>query len=264
MNKEEIKKQFEIAALGCLDNEQFKNFIKAVEEHEELKSEFGKYQKVAALIPFSLKFQQPSVEVKNKVVIGIKKIVLSKMKESKPEVQSAKEKKSEVVHTESIVEEIMENVEEEIVEPTDNIIQNEEEILLDNLDFNEEKIDEEDEESIAENSEVKNDFVQYSETKSEETPEVKVNIDYGPILKEKIVEEVTKKIKKTFSNHFEELENKINKSNKLIKILLFIITLLTLSLVAFNVYQIFYPVEKNVEIKKEIKIPSTESPDSLL
>jgi hypothetical protein len=262
MNKEEIRKQFEIAALGCLDNEQYRQFIQAVSEDEELQKEFGKYQKVAALIPFSLKFQQPPVEVKNKVVVGIKKIILSKIKETKPVVQQTEEKKVEVVEPEIINVKIEDTIQTEIQESPDNSIPQAEEVISETIDNS---VDEMLEEEI-----LSPDFTQEpveqikQEPHTAEPPEVKVNIDYSNVLKEEIVEEVTKRIKKTINYQFEEFENKINKKNKFIKVLLIIITLLTLLLVASNVYQFFYPTEKKVEIKKEIRTPALESPDSLL
>lgn len=262
MNKEEIKKQFEIAALGCLDNQQYRQFIKTVIEDEELKKEFGQYQKVTSLIPFSLNFQQPPIETKNKVVIGIKKIILSKIKETKTSVQPPEEKIIEVTATDSVVEKINETAQIETDKRFNDFAPQSQEIVSDTI---EESVD-----GILEKEIISEEFTKEpiepinSTSQPVENPEVKVNIDYSPILKEEIVEEVTKKIKKTISYQFEEFENKINKGNKLIKILLIIITLLTLILVASNVYQIFYSFEKKVEIKKEIKTPALESPDSLL
>ncbi len=262
MNKEEIRKQFEIAALGCLDNEQYRQFIQAVSEDEELQKEFGRYQKVAALIPFSLKFQQPPVEVKNKVVVGIKKILLSKIKESKPLVQKTEEKKVGVVETDTINEKIKDTFHSEIQNLQENSILQTEEVISETVNdsFNE----------IPKKESSSPDFIQepveqlIAEPQTVKPPEVKVNIDYSSVLKEQIVEEVTKRVKKTINYQFEEFENKINKNNKVIKVLLILIALLTLFLVALNVYQIFYPTEKKVEIKKEIRTPALESPDSLL
>lgn len=262
MNKEEIRKQFEIAALGCLDNEQYRQFIQVVSEDEELQNEYGKYQKVAALIPFSIKFQQPPVEAKNKVVVGIKKIILSKIKETKPVVKQTEEKKIEVVEPENIIEETENTIQSEIQESHNNSILKTEEVISETIDNS---VDE-----ILEEEILSPDFFQEpvdhikTETHTVEAPEVKVNIDYSSVLKQEIVEEVTKRIKKTINYQFEEFENKINKKNKSIKVLLMIIVLLTLLLVASNFYQFFFPTEKKVEIKKEMRTPALESPDSLL
>ncbi len=262
MNKEEIKKLFEIAALGCLDNEQYKYFIQAVSEDEELKREYGKYQKVASLIPFSLKFQQAPVEVKNKVVVGIKKIILSKIKETKPIAQQTEEKKVEVVEPETINLKIEDAIQTEIQELPDNSIPQAEEVISETI---ENSVDE-----ILEEEILSTDFIQEPvehikpDPQTIEPPEVKVNIDYGPAMKEEIIEEVTKRIKKTISYHFDEFENKTIKKNKTTNILLTIITLLLLLLLAWNVYQFLNPMEKKVEIKKEIRTPALESPDSLL
>lgn len=262
MNKEEIRKQFEIAALGCLDNEQYRQFIQAVSEDEELQKEFGRYQKVAALIPFSLKFQQPPVEVKNKVVVGIKKILLSKIKETKPLAQKTEEKKVGVVETDTINEKIKDTFHSEIQNLQENSILQTEEVISKTVNdsFNE----------IPKKESSSPDFIQepveqlIAEPQTVKPPEVKVNIDYSSVLKEQIVEEVTKRVKKTINYQFEEFEIKIIKKNKTTNILLTIITLLLLLLLVWNVYQFVNPMGKKVEIKKEIRTPALESPDSLL
>jgi len=257
MNKEDIKKQFEILALGCLEKEQYQQIIKTISEDEELKTEYGKYQKVASLIPFSLKLQQPPADIKNKVVIGIKKIILSKMKETKPVIDQPSEQESEIVENENIPEQIEQPIQIEETEPTD-ILPNaaKETVSLTTEDIVEDL-------NLSDLTEEKEEHI---ETPHQiiEPPEVKVNIDYGPALKEEIVEEVTKKIKKTISYQFEEFENKISKKNRLINVLLIIITLLTLLLVAFNFYQFFYSSEKKADIKKEYQNPPLNAPDTLL
>ncbi len=259
MNKEEIKNYFEIAALGCIDNEQYRQFIRAVNGDEELKKEFGKYQKVASLIPFSLKIEQPPAETKNKVVLGIKKIIMNKVIETKTQVQSTEEKKSEVIEKEPIAEkkeELNELAKEEII---NDEVQQPEEIIKENL-----------EEPELEGENFNKNFIEEAinkinyESEDKYPPKVKLNIDYGPVLKEEIVEEVTKKIKKTLSYQFEDFENKISRKNKTTNILLVLITLLLLLLIGWNLYQFFYPIEKRVEIKKEIKLPAVESGDSLV
>ncbi len=257
MNKEDIKKQFEVLALGCLEKEQYQQIIKTITEDEELKTEYGKYQKVASLIPFSLKLQQPPAELKNKVVLGIKKIILSKMKETKPVIDQPSEKVSEIVENENIPEQIEQPIQIEETEPTDISPNPAEETVSPTTedtveDLNSSDLTEEKEELIEIPPQI---------TKP---PEVKVNIDYGPALKEEIVEEVTKKIKKTINYQFEEFENKISKKNRFINVLLIIITLLTLLLVAFNFYQFFYSSEKKTDIKKEFQTPPPNTPDTLL
>lgn len=258
MNKEDLRQQFELAALGCLDNQQYYEFIKQISEDEDLKNEFAQYQKVAALIPFSLNIQQPPEDTKNKVVVGIKKIIKSKAKETKPVSQIPNEDKTEIVIDQNLNKKNEELLE---TESTSSFNETSTHIQSENVEENLTQI--EDEEKIPGDSE--QEFSDQTEIKNEQLPDpnFKVNIDYSPAFKEEIIEEVTKRIRKTVQYQFEDFENKINKKNKSIKFLLILITLLTLTLVASNIYQMFFISEKKVEIKKEIRTPAIDNPDTL-
>jgi hypothetical protein len=261
MNKEEISKLFEAAALGCLDSAEYKIFIQLISEDEELKSEFGKYQKAASLIPFSLDLELPPADVKNKVVIGIKNIILSRMQENKSMSKQSEEKIIETA------------VEANLKENTDDkfAIENKINENISDNPINSENIYSEFENPIVEN--LSDDSLNFNSengitpnaVKSEsEQKAIFLNEDFNSKLKEEIIEEITKKTKKTINYHFEELENKINKKNKSTNIFLILITLLLLLILGWNAYLFLYPVEKKVEIKKEIKTPLINSADSLI
>lgn len=261
MNKEDLRQQFELAALGCLDNQQYYEFIKQISEDEELKNEFAQYQKVAALIPFSLNIQQPPEDTKNKVVVGIKKIIKSKAKETKPVSQIPNEDKTEIVIEQNLTKKTEELLQTESNYTTSSFNETSTEIQSENVEENltqiegGKKILGDNEQEFSDQTEIKN--------KQLPDPDLKVNIDYSPAFKEEIIEEVTKRIRKTVQYQFEDFENKINKKNKSIKFLLLLITLLTLTLVASNIYQMFFISEKKVEIKKEIRTPAIDNPDTL-
>jgi hypothetical protein len=267
MNKEEIKKQFEVAALGCLDNHQYEQFIQALEEDEELKQEFGNYQKVASLIPFSLKIQSLSPEVKNKVVIGIKKIITDRTKETKPNVEKTKEEN--LVNTKAENETVEEQqagqtIKDEIytiqqrdAQPKSNI--SETITQSQNVITEEDVLIESDEELVEKNEQT----ISLSNSTTSDENNLQVKVDYGPLLKDEIVEEVTKRVKKTIQYQFEDLENKLNKKSRATNTLLTIVIFLLLLIVAWNLFLYFNPAEKKVEIKKEIRTPLIEKPDTL-
>lgn len=258
MNREELRKQFELAALGCLENEQYIQFFQAISEDEELKTEFGQYQKVASLLPFSLDIQQPPAEIKNKVAIGIKKIIQNRLKETKPASKPSAEENTESTIEQNIIGKTDELIPAESVEEDNSPFDNPTEILSDTIEeetFQTEEILDSNIQEISTQEDVNN--------QSLPNPDIKVNIDYSSTFKEEIIDEVTKRVKKTIQIQFEDFENKLSKKNKTIKFLLILITLLTLLLIGFNVYRMILVPEKKVEVNTIIKSPATEIPDSL-
>lgn len=254
MNRDEIRNLFETAALGCLDIQKYSEFIKVVSLDEVLKNEYAKYQKIASIIPLSLKIENPPESTKNKVVIGIKKIILSKQKQLRDSLQQTLTEKISDVENEKIFKDINKPVEDILPQAVLNSIDQLENSTKDletinNLEKNKDN-----------NVNLKDELSAYSRTDSSE---VKINLNYSSAFKEEIVDEVTKKVKKTISIYFEEFQNKIDKKNKFSNLLLVIITLLVMFLIAINLYQILTPTEKPIERKIELKKPLEQKQDSL-
>jgi len=267
MTKEEAKQIIELAALGCLDKTQYKSFIETISNNEELKDEFGKYQKMVSLIPLSLKIEAPNDEIKNKVAFGIKKIIQTKSKEVENTLKKIEtlEKKPSEINIPQNVEETTENysAQKDIYENS----QIEQKNLIDeNLKPPQESDTEEQTYQTAFSE--KDETIDSSEKQlnRNKSPEVKMMIDYSPNLKEEVADEVTKRIKKTFNYQLEDFESKLNKKIKTIKILLTLIIILLITFAGFNSYLMYIMYSdkgNNVEIKNEMVRPPNQLKDSL-
>lgn len=238
MNKDELKDKFEVAALGCLDTYQYYKFLQSLDD--ELKEEFGKYQKIASIIPFSLQIEQPAPEIKKRVVLGIKKIIQERTKQTTSKnltEEKAPPSIEQRVYDERVFESdnqiSAKSVEDKI--PLNNEIINESVKSFDSNNFQTDT----DEVLLSDDNSLSETKTQFNSNSLKE-PEVKISVDYGPKLKEEIAEEITKRVKKTIQIQFEDFEIKTRSKNRSIKILLTIILLLLLLLTAFNIYQSFF------------------------
>lgn len=74
MDRLEAKEYLQAASLGCLDRKEFDEFRELLEFDSELQFELAAYQKLCAMIPFSLEIINPGEIVKDNVALRLIKI----------------------------------------------------------------------------------------------------------------------------------------------------------------------------------------------